>query len=166
MKRWAVILLIPFLFACTTSDRAAQQSIELPDDPVIESEIEQDPKKLSGNCSQTTEQNFSQIIDKQLTAFAVKDFESAYRLTSTRFQSGYSLDRFIGVITEFYPSLLDNTDFSASQCLEMGFTGFYKIDVKSITGDITLRYRFEYVEDTWFIAGAELIPEDETQVPA
>jgi hypothetical protein len=166
MKHWIVFLLIPFLFACTTSDQAAPKNFQLPDEPVAESEIEKDPEKLSGNCSLTTEQNFSQIIDRQLTAFAVKDFESAYELTSTRFKSGYSLDRFIGVITEFYPSLLDNTDFSASQCLEMGFTGFYKIDVKSLTGDITLRYRFEYVENTWFIAGAELIPEDETQVPA
>jgi hypothetical protein len=166
MKQWIVVLLIPFLFACTTSDQAAPKSIELPQDPVIESEIEKEPEKSAGNCSQTTEQNFSQIIDKQLIAFASKDFESAYQLTSNRFQSGYSLDRFIGVITEFYPSLLDNTDFSASQCLEMGFTGFYQIDVKSMTGDITLRYRFEYVGDTWFIAGAELIPEDKTQLPA
>ena len=47
----------------------------------------------------------------------------------------------------------------------MGFTGFYEVEVKSLSGDIDLRYRFEYVGDTLFIAGAELIAEDLTQVP-
>ena len=48
----------------------------------------------------------------------------------------------------------------------MGFTGFYEIDVKSLSKDIKLRYRFEYVEDTWFIAGAEEMQEDTSDVPA
>lgn len=167
MKRLvALLLLVNFLVACTASDQAAPQNIQLAEDQPLEPLEKEEPEKSPGNCSITTERNFSQIVTNQLDAFANNDFESAYQLTSTRFKSGFSLERFTNVISEYYPSLLNSTEFMAIECLEMGFTGFYEVEVKSVSGDIDLRYRFEYVGDTWFIAGAESIPEDKTKVPA
>lgn len=166
MKRWFLLLVLPFLFACTASDQAAPAAIVLPDEQIVEEEVPKQFEKSPGNCSETTERNFERIIGNQMDALAQKDFAAAYSLTSERFKSGFSLDRFIGVISEFYPGLLDNTDFVGTKCLEMGFTGFYEIDVRSLSGDLQLRYRFEYVGDSWFIAGAEEIPVDESQVPA
>jgi hypothetical protein len=166
MKSWLLLFILPFLFACTASDQAAPSGIVLPEEQIVEEEIPKEFEKSSGNCSETTERNFEQIIGSQMSALAQKDFASAYELTSERFKSGFSLDRFTGVISEFYPGLLDNTDFVGTKCLEMGFTGFYEIDVRSLSGDLQLRYRFEYVGDAWFIAGAEEMPVDESQVPA
>jgi PBP1b-binding outer membrane lipoprotein LpoB len=167
MKRFvALLLLVNLLAACTASDQAAPQNIQLAEDQTLDSQENENREKSPGNCSVTSEKNFSQIVTNQLDAFANNDFEAAYQLTSTRFKNGFSLERFTNVISEYYPSLLNNTEFIAKECLEMGFTGFYEVEVKSLSGDIDLRYRFEYVGDTWFIAGAELIPEDKTKVPA
>lgn len=166
MNKWLLLLVLPFLFACTASDQARPAVSSLPDRQIIEEEETLQFDETPGNCSETTEGNFERIIGTQLDAFARKDFVVAYSLTSERFKSGFSLDQFIGVISEFYPGLLDSTDFKVTECLEMGFTGFYKIDVASRSEDLQLRYRFEYVGDTWFIAGAEEIPVDESQVPA
>jgi len=166
MKSLVLLLSGLFLVACTASDKAQPAALSLPDEVQNQEEKIEDFEKSPGNCSEITEKNFQNIISKQLEAFSQKDFATAYQLTSDRFKSGFSLDRFTQVISEFYPSLLDNTDFSGVECLEMGFTGFYEIDVKSLSKDIKLRYRFEYVEDTWLIAGAEEIQPDTSQVPA
>ncbi len=166
MKRFVgLLLVVGFLTSCTASDRAASENIQLAEEQTFQSPEVEEPTTSPGNCSLETEGNFSKIVTSQLDAFSNNDFDAAYQLTSTRFKSGFSLERFINVISEYYPSLLDNTDFNAIECLEMGFTGFYEVEVKSLSGDIDLRYRFEYVGDTWFIAGAELIAEDLTQVP-
>lgn len=166
MKVFALFLSAFLLAACTASDQAAPAVLTLPDEAQNQEEVIEDFEKSPGNCSETTEKNFQRIIELQMDAFSQKDFASAYQLTSERFKSGFSLDRFTQVISEFYPSLLDNTDFAGTKCLEMGFTGFYEIDVKSLSKNIQLRYRFEYVEDSWLIAGAEEIQADTSQVPA
>lgn len=165
MKKWFLILLVPFVFACTASDQAIPTSIELADPSASES-VQPEFENSPGNCSEITERSFQRITSSQMDAFSNSDFEGAYALTSERFKRGFTLERFTMVISEYYPSLLDNTEFQAIECLEMGFTGFYEINVRSLSGDIKLRYRFEYVGDRWFIAGAEEIAEDTSQVPA
>lgn len=165
MKNFILLLSAVLLVSCAASDQAQSALQTLPDETPSQEAIEEF-EKLPGNCSVMTEKNFQRILDLQMDAFSQKDFAAAYELTSERFKSGFSLTRFTQVISEFYPSLLDNTDFIGTKCLEMGFTGFYEIDVKSLSKDIKLRYRFEYVEDTWFIAGAEEMQEDTSEVPA
>lgn len=166
MKSFILLLSAILLAACTASDQAQPTLRTLPDEPQNQEEVIEEFEKSPGNCSEITEKNFQRIIGLQMDAFSQKDFEAAYQLTSERFKSGFPVARFVQVISEFYPSLLDNTDFIGTKCLEMGFTGFYEIDVRSLSKDIKLRYRFEYVEDTWFIAGAEEMQQDASEVPA
>lgn len=166
MKSFILLLSAALLVSCAASDQAESALQTLPDETPSQEAIIEEFEKSPGNCSAMTEKNFQRILELQMDAFSQKDFAAAYELTSERFKSGFSLTRFTQVISEFYPSLLDNTDFIGTKCLEMGFTGFYEIDVKSLSKDIRLRYRFEYVEDTWFIAGAEEMQEDTSEVPA
>lgn len=124
-------------------------------------------KVVSSTCSKSEISLGSAHISKQMSAFKIRNFASAYSFASKEFQSSKTLKDFEQIISSKYSMLLDYKNYKVTSCDKKGQFFMFILELLDKQGSAwEVRYLLSNTKGVWGVEAAAVFPLDSLKLKA